>query len=136
MQKSTMSKEGAFQIKRPVILGLLGIVVIFLLMLISSVLISRSILPEGRGELIGWVCLFAGSLAAGMLSALKAKAKRAAYALISGGVIFFAVLMANVLNKNSSVFNVNLLINFVIVLVGSLLGSITSVKRPKKRRRH
>lgn len=135
MTKNAIPKDGAPQIKGSIILGLLGIAITFLLMMICSILISRAILPEGREELISRTCLFAGSLIAGMASALRTKAKRAAASLISGSVILVMVLMVSILNKRGSVFNVSLLIDLAIILAGTLLGGIISVKRSGRRRR-
>lgn len=135
MQKNTMSKDGTLQVRRPLLLGLVGVGFTVSLMLVLSILISSRILPEGREGLLSRCCLFAGSLLAGLLAARKAKTKRAASSLLSGAVLFVAVMLAGVLNKRCSVFNMSLLIDLAVILAGSLLGSITSAKRRGKRRR-
>ena len=122
-------------LRRACAAGLTGVALALILMFAAALCMEQLILPQGSALPAGKIILFLSALCAAYLACVNGEGNRAARAGISAAVLLIFVVFAAVLTKNSSVFNMSLLWNFLCVICGAALGLLVTARRPKRRRR-
>ena len=134
-KNKTVNKSERKPLRRACAAGLAGVALALILMFAAALCMERLILPQGSALPAGKIILFLSALFAAYLACVKGEGSRAARAGISAAVLFIFVVFAAALTKNSSVFNMSLLWNFLCVICGAALGLLVTARRPKRRRR-
>lgn len=134
-KNKTVNKSEWKPLRRACAAGLTGVALALILMFAAALCMEHLILPQGSALPAGKIILFLSALCAAYLACVKGEGNRAARAGISAAVLLIFVVFAAVLTKNSSVFNMSLLWNFLCVICGAALGLLVTARRPKRRRR-
>ena len=134
-KNKTVNKSEWRPLRRACAAGVIGVALALILMFTAAVCMEHLILPQSSALLAGKMILLLSALCAAYLACVKGEGSRAVRAGISAAVLLIFVVFAAVLTKNSSVFNMSLLWNFLCVICGAALGLLLTARRPKRRRR-
>lgn len=134
-KNKTMNKNEGNPLRRACVAGAIGVALAFILLIVAALCMERLLLPQSSTVLVGKIVLLLSAFCAAYLACVKGEGSRAARAGVSAAVLLVFVLLAAVVTKTSSVFNLSLLWNFLCVISGAGLGLILTVRRPKRRRR-
>lgn len=115
--------------------GLIGVALAVILMFAGALCMEHLILPQSSAAPVGKIVLFISALCAAYISCVKGEGSRAARAGVSAATLLIFVVLAAVLTKSSSVFNMSLLWNLLCVISGAAVGLVLTARRPKRRRR-
>lgn len=134
-KNKTMNKSERIPLRRACIAGLTGVALAVILLAVAALCMEQLILPQNSAVLVGKIILFVSALCAAHLSCAKGEGGKAARAGVSAAAILVFVIIAAVLTKSSSVFNMSLLWNLLSVICGAVMGLLLTVRHPKRRRR-
>lgn len=134
-KNKTVNKSELDPLRRACVAGAIGVALAVILMFVAALCMERLLLPQSGAVPVGKIILFLSAFCAAYLACVKGEGSRAARAGVSAAVLLVFVLLAAVLTRSSSVFNMSLLWNFLCVISGAALGMILTARRPKRRRR-
>ena len=134
-KNKTINKIERNPLCRACIAGLAGVALAVILLFAAALCMEQLILPQSGAVLVGKIVLFLSAFCAAYLASVKGEGSRAARAGVSASFLLVFAVFTAVLSKNSSVFNMSLLWNFLCIICGAALGLLLTARRPKRRRR-
>lgn len=108
--------------------AVLGFVVALILMFLSAFLILKLDLDRAFAAPFATISVSAGAFVAAFYNAFKIGGKGYIVGLITGGIVFVAILIVSLMIAESS-FTLNTLFHFVIMLLSGVIGGICGVNR-------
>ena len=135
MEKSAAAQSGT-QCRKTLVLGLTFIPLYLVFLFLLSVLLEREFLGQGREAVWCAALLFVTAVIGGWLSAKRAAQKKLLFGLLGDADLAVFLLFLGVFTKNSSVFNISVLYDFIALIFGGLLGSICASGHHRRRRKH
>ena len=134
MEKTNRGERAALDWKMPLLRGVIGIPVLLLLLLALAFAFERGAIGQGREVLLSRTALLLASMASALYSARCAMGKKLLSGMLGEGALFLFLLVLGVFTRDSSLFNISLVIAILILISGGFLGSILSAGRRKNKK--